>query len=201
MGGSYQGSYSKNGYHKKKKLSQNAKSMLSLAALGVSAIGISGADYIHDLKEQAQVETNETIYSDTKPLEYVQEELLRENADRYSASYIMNDHNNNETQQQRQRLEDKYADKYLEITGEVNKVHTSLVDGYYISMMNDEPINTVTSWGRIICDFSDEEDRRLMQEIKTGDELTVVGYYEGTSILLELQDCDILKINGNELTK
>ena len=201
MGNSYKGSYNKSDNHKKHKLSQNAKSMLSLAALGVSALGISTADYLHELKQQVKEDTNEAIYMDIKPIEHIQEELIKENAEQYNASDIINDYYYNETTKQRQRLDEKYIDKYLEVTGEVNQTHSSLVEGYYISLINDDPINTVTSWGKIICNIEDKEDKELMRQLNTGDDVTVVGYGQKGFAMLDLEDCDIIKISGKEITR
>jgi hypothetical protein len=201
----YNNKNSKNQKYKKPLLSNNAKFMLTLSALSITAFSISGIDYLQEQKELNRTEyqqmANEVVYTDTKTIEQIQDEVIKDNAKHYYASGIMNEYSKAFTYEDYESLNDKYVDKYLEITGEVNKTHETTIDGHFLTLINDNPINNVSSWGKIYCYVEDTEDKKIFENIKSGDKITVIGYCDNDNLTFDVQDCDIVKINGKKINR
>jgi hypothetical protein len=187
-----------------KKFNKNTQSVITMAAISLAAFGLYGIETIDSMKAEIsqQQQAEAAVHPDESSLNELWQKALKDTAHKYKASDIMNDYYDcPDTFNGREEHKKKYVDKYLEITGEAHKTYFSSVTGIRLSMLNDDPINFYTEFTRIDCYFQDKEDIELLKNIEPGDKVTVVGYCNTDLIWMDLQDCDILKINDKEITQ
>lgn len=114
----------------------------------------------------------EEIYQDNK-VEILNEgnipsfdaqELLNQISDAY-----MDDDKTNE-------IKSSMSEKYIKISGEIDTVRYSSIDGCYIVFRQDRKKSFSDGWILITCTFYNKSEKSKALSLKAGDNVTIIGY-------------------------
>lgn len=188
-----------------KRTKYKCQSALSLFTMGVASVSLATfemADYYHaktenlnakSINEQQigqQIEQKEEI-----KLKDVAEEYYRENAKEVKASDILNDYWINTSLDDWKKIEKKYGDQFIEVTGEVKEVKFESYDGAFVLLENDKPISKFADYMTVECIFNDKEDIKVMKKLEEGEVVKINGYCKGSELVtVSMYDCEIKEI-------
>lgn len=103
-----------------------------------------------------------------------------------TAKEISQDYHDNEV-----KADKKYKDKYSEITGKVTDISVTLGQVYIVLDGVSEFDETILA-PDVQCFFSDDEKEiEKLEELKKGDEVTVIGDIDGMSMNVGVNNCKL----------
>jgi hypothetical protein len=112
----------------------------------------------------------EDVYQDNKA------DILNEgNIPHYDAEELMNDLSDsfNDVKQE-YKIRNSIKNKYIKISGEVDKVNYNTIDGCYIVFRQDKK-GFHDGWIMITCNFYDKTEKKKLLNLHAGDNVTVLG--------------------------
>jgi hypothetical protein len=112
---------------------------------------------------------------------YDAEKLLNKLSDLFSKDY------------KRKEIYTQMSDRYIEMTGTIDKITYSHVDGCYIIFKQDRQEKFSDGWLVITCNFYNDKDKARVRNMRAGSKITVLGYCNDNFLLgPELVDCYIV---------
>jgi hypothetical protein len=183
-----------------KKTKNKCQSALSLFTMGVASVSLATfemADYYHAKTENINAKSINEKQIEQEQMEEIKlgdvaEEHYRDDAKEVTASKLLNDYWLATTLDEWKKVEKKYGDQYIEVTGEIKSIKTESYDGAFIMLENDKPISNFSDFMNVQCIFHDKEDIKEMKKLEEGEVVTVNGYCNGSEyVTISVYDCEI----------
>lgn len=139
-------------------------------------IGKAGGNSTTSKISNAATTNNSTIQKEDKKVETI----------KVSAIQIYNDYKENEVS-----ADNKYKDKLVDVSGEVDKIGKDFMDVPYVSLVTLK--NEIMDLSMVQCKF-DKDKMAELASLKKGTRLIIRGTVNGSvATIVQIEDCEILK--------
>lgn len=146
-----------------------------------TVIGASVMDSIIQQKE-----TNTPIQYENKITATNNTPLLIIDPIQVEAKEVLKNYTKATTLEEQISVDALYKNQYLEITGKVSEI----IDQDTISLVNENSDKWYSEWMDIECSFTNRPDLDIVQDLKEGIEVNVIGYCEGyDGLTVEMSKC------------
>ena len=172
----------KNSNKKKSKNKQKShgKAMVTIGAIAVTVCAIRNEN---EATTQNNINTPVTI-------EDVKQTIVERNPVEIDVDDLLSDYCEATTVQEVKEVNAEYSDKYIKLSGDINKIYHDPFEGNYITLRGDEI--KYDTWMSVQCKFADKEEIEKLNELQKGDEVTIQGYcIGGSGMSVKLEDCII----------